>query len=452
VSPETHAMASLLGAVLEGGYRIERRIAEGGMGAVYAATHVRLDGPVAVKVMAPDPNANQEETRARFFQEARVMSKLRHPNIVQISDFNLTPTGEPFLVMELLEGEDLHSRLGRAGRLPFHGAVRVVKQVAAALMVAHDQGIVHRDLKPANIFLLKAAEEGYFVKLLDFGISKSRYDDSAPLTRTKAVLGTPNYMSPEQAHGRSKEVDGRADQWALACIAWECLTGEMLFDGETAMSILLKIVNEPPQPLLGKVPRLPPRVQDVIFRALAQDREARFPDVHAFAAEFESAMAAPAPKQTPLPPTVRLTPHQLSTQIAAPMWVRYRKWIVLSILAMGVLLGVYLLLPASPPVPPQPLPQPEPKRNAPTQFIVDENPMSAVPPAAPTKPAEPPAVKLPVSPRSVSLEGPEIAKRPPPAPVPEERHPSPKKPELHFKKKPAPKKPASPKPWEVNPP
>jgi serine/threonine-protein kinase len=213
---------SLLGAVLEGAYRIERLLGEGGMGAVYEATHLRLGKRMAVKVMARELAANSEAL-ARFHREAVVTSGLGHPHIVQVFDFSTTPTGEPFLAMEFLEGEDLDHRLRRVGRLPAASVVHITKQVASALAATHAKTIVHRDLKPANIYLLEVAGETDFVKVLDFGISKVRAA-TTKLTQSTAVMGTPNYMSPEQALGKVDEIDERTDQWALACIAWECLS------------------------------------------------------------------------------------------------------------------------------------------------------------------------------------------------------------------------------------
>ena len=227
---ENQSASALLGVVLDGSYRIESLLGEGGMGAVYRATQLRLDKPVAVKVMARELAANQEALE-RFRREARVTSGLGHPNIVQVFDFSATPTGEPFFVLEFLEGEDLDHRLRRVGRLPISDVVHVVKQVASALAATHAKGIVHRDLKPGNIYLLDIAGTKDFVKVLDFGISKVR-SASTKLTRTSSIMGTPNYMSPEQARGQIDDIDERTDQWALGCIAWECLAGRGPFVGE----------------------------------------------------------------------------------------------------------------------------------------------------------------------------------------------------------------------------
>lgn len=312
MAPEAEA---LIGSVLEGAYRIDRLLGEGGMGAVYAATQLRLDKPVAVKVMARDL-ARNAEAMERFRREARITSALGHPHIVQVFDFSTTETGEPFIAMEFLDGEDLEHRIRRKGQLDAREILHIVRQVAAALMAAHGKGIVHRDLKPANIYLLHAAGEDDFVKVLDFGISKIT-TSSTQLTRPMAVVGTPNYMSPEQAEGKNEDIDERTDQWALAVITWECLTGELLFVGDSPMAILLQIVNKPPQPLLPKAPDLPPQVENVLMRALARDKRDRYASVSDFASALEAALCGnagavpPATKRIGKAPTTALdTPNQ----------------------------------------------------------------------------------------------------------------------------------------------
>ena len=294
MSPDKQTMDALIGTVLvDGSYRIDGLIGEGGMGAVYEATHLRLAKRVAVKVMARELASNPEAL-ARFHREAMVTSGLGHPHIVQVLDFSTTPTGEPFLVMEFLEGEDLDHRLRRIGRLPAAKVAYITKQVASALAATHGKGIVHRDLKPGNIYLLEVAGERDFVKVLDFGISKVR-SATTKLTRTSSVMGTPNYMSPEQAKGHVEDIDEHTDQWALACIAWECLSGEGPFVGENVPSILFQIVHEPPPALAAKVASLPPQVEEVLLRALAKDKNDRFASVDDFAIALECAVAGSVP-------------------------------------------------------------------------------------------------------------------------------------------------------------
>jgi serine/threonine-protein kinase len=294
---------ALLGQVLEGTYRIQRLLGEGGMGAVYEATQVRLNKRVAVKVMARELTANPEAL-ARFRREAEVTSGLGHPHIVQVFDFGATPTGEPFLAMEFLDGEDLEHRLRRDGPLSLPATLHIVTQIAGALAATHAHGVVHRDLKPANIYLLPAAGAADFVKVLDFGISKVRAA-TTQLTKVETVMGTPNYMSPEQALGRVDEIDDRTDQWALACIAWECLSGAGPFVGGSAPAILFQVVHEAPLPLAEKVPGLPAEVVEVLLRALAKQKNDRYPDVAAFSGALALAGGQMPASTVALPPATR---------------------------------------------------------------------------------------------------------------------------------------------------
>src|SRR5262245_1693853 len=199
----------LVGRVLNGTYRIVRPLARGGMGAIYAAEHARLPGKrYAVKMLHP-ALATDEEVFQRFQREAEIASQLGHEHIVDVLDFQVTLEGEAFMVMEYLAGEDLAARIAR-GALPLRDVVPIVTQVASALGAAHAAGIVHRDLKPQNIFLIERGGRHDFVKVVDFGISKMR-DRSSLITADQAVMGTPFYMSPEQAMGQVRDVDARTD-------------------------------------------------------------------------------------------------------------------------------------------------------------------------------------------------------------------------------------------------
>jgi len=332
----------------------------GGMGTVYLATHLRLEKTVAVKVMAR-ALAENAESLARFRREALVTSGLGHPHIVHVSDFSTTPTGEPFYVMELLDGEDLDQRLRRVKRLPAAEVVRVVKQVASALTATHAKGIVHRDLKPGNIYLLDVAGERDFVKILDFGISKVR-SATERLTREFAVFGTADYMSPEQAKGEVDNIDGRADQWALACIAWECLCGHCPFVGRSAAQILFQIVHEAPPSLLTQVDGLHPRVEDVLLRALAKKKDDRFASADEFAAAFEGAVMGNAPAVLSQPRAMSRTLVQDSVsdldekrasvgaltntddEVNPAVRGQQRKWLWPVVLAVAAALGLGVLL------------------------------------------------------------------------------------------------------------
>ena len=290
--PDANFEDSLFGVLLQDSYKIVGLLGQGGMGAVYDALQVRLNKRVAIKVMARELATNTEALN-RFHREAMITSGLGHPHIVQVFDFSTTPMGQPFLAMEFLEGEDLDRRIARVGRLSPVGTVHIVKQVASALAATHAQQIVHRDLKPANIYLLNVAGEDDFVKVLDFGISKIRAANTK-ITKASALIGTPDYMSPEQAMGDSDDVDDRTDQWALACIAWECLSGKGPFFADSVPSVLFHVVHRDPHPLASTVSGLPPDMETVLRRALAKKKDERFLNVIEFARALEDALLGKA--------------------------------------------------------------------------------------------------------------------------------------------------------------
>jgi serine/threonine-protein kinase len=292
-------MDALVGTVLEGAYRVTRLIGEGGMGAVYEAVQLRLNKRVAIKLMARDLAANREAL-ARFHREAEITSHLGHPHLVSVVDFGQAESGEPYLVMEYLEGEDLDHRLRRVGRMSIEAVVHVIRQVASALNAAHDQGVVHRDLKPGNVFLVQIPGEPDFVKILDFGISKMKAARTQ-LTSASAVMGTPNYMSPEQATGMLEEVDHRTDQWSLACIAWEMLLGRCPFVADEVAALLYQIINLDPHPLAQRVPGLPPAVETALRRALRKKPAERFSSMREFSRELEAAAFGRPADTTPAP-------------------------------------------------------------------------------------------------------------------------------------------------------
>jgi serine/threonine protein kinase len=313
--------AGLVGEVLGGAYRLNRLIGRGGMGAVFEATHLRLERRVAVKVMAHHLLLNQEAL-ARFHREVRITSRLAHPHVVQVSDFGTTPAGEPYLVMEYLDGEDLEQRLRRVQRLSLSATIHVVSQVAAALGATHGKGVVHRDLKPANVFLLALEGENDFVKVVDFGISKVK-NTAARLTRASMLLGTPDYMAPEQAAGLVDDIDHRTDQWALACMAWEMLSGRRPFMADNLPMLLYQIAQQHPPPL--QVPDLPAEVELVLRRALSKRQSERFPTVAAFARALGAATTPrPIALESAAGPSKRETltgsvTQSLETLVSAPV-------------------------------------------------------------------------------------------------------------------------------------
>jgi serine/threonine-protein kinase len=302
-APHPVAPPSAVGATLDGAYQLTRLIFEGGMGTVYEAIQLHLHKRVAVKIMVPEL-AENPEALARFRREVEVTSQLSHPHVIQLLDFGATPTGQPYLVMEFLEGEDLEHRLRRVGRLPVAATADIVRQIASALTVIHAKGIVHRDLKAANVFLLTLDGIGDFAKVVDFGISKVRAARTQ-LTRDYTMLGTPEGMSPEQATARPDEVDHRSDQWALACLAWRMLSGALPFQGPSLKELLASIVHQEPAPLAASAPEVPPALEAVLRRALSKRKDDRFPTIAAFARAFEQAAAPPPPVVRAIEPVRR---------------------------------------------------------------------------------------------------------------------------------------------------
>jgi len=264
------------GMILAGRYRLLHQLGKGGMGSVWTAEHLALHSLVAVKLL-DDQIARNPDAVERFRREAQAAATLRSAHVVQVLDYGVDGT-TPFLVMEQLKGEDLAARLQRNGRLEPGMLLDIMHQVARAVGRAHEAGIVHRDLKPENVFLVDEGDHE-LVKVLDFGIAKSVAPGFAPsATRTGVTMGTPYYMSPEQAEGK-REVDHRTDLWALGVIASECLTGVRPFDGQTFGELLLNICARPaPVPSTLAVV---PRYFDAWF-AKATDREPgrRFQSVH----------------------------------------------------------------------------------------------------------------------------------------------------------------------------
>ncbi len=263
-----------MGNTLADTYRVEGILGEGGMGVVLEASHLRIERRFAIKVLHVK-FAQKDKAKARFRREAMIGSRLGHQHIVQVLDFNETDDGAPYIVMEYLEGEDLHCLLVDRGRLPLVRAASIIRQVALALSAAHSEGVVHRDLKPENIFLCKRPDGGDLVKVLDFGISKVLSSESI-VTQESTLLGTPWYMSPEQAKGLSSKIDHRTDIFALGAIFYHMLCGCRPFNGESLPSVLYNVVHSVPQPLAQRCRGLAPEVVAVVEKAMCKDREDRY--------------------------------------------------------------------------------------------------------------------------------------------------------------------------------
>ena len=277
------------GDVLGGKFRVERVLGEGGMGVVAAATHLKLGQTVALKFMLPAA-MKYPENLARFEREARAAVRLKSDHVARVSDVGHLENGAPYIVMEYLEGEDLDAVVER-GRLPIETSVDYVLQACEAVAEAHTLGIVHRDLKLKNLFLTKRLSGKPLIKVLDFGISKSVGDADLSLTSTTQVLGSPNYMSPEQLRS-ARDVDHRTDIWALGVILHELLTGQVPFLADSVTQLTVMVLEDPPRAVIDLRPEVPAGLAEAIAKCLEKKPENRFQNVNELAraiAPFASA-------------------------------------------------------------------------------------------------------------------------------------------------------------------
>ncbi len=286
----TDAQADLLGSIIAERYHILRKLGEGGMGTVYLAEHVKMGRKAALKVMNPGMTADTDAI-ARFNREAANASRLNHPNVCGIYDFGETPEGLIYLAMEYIEGESLTSLIAKSGALAPQRAAAIIHQAADALAVAHDYGIVHRDLKPDNIMIAKGRDNTDLVKVVDFGIAKASASDAQKVTKTGLVVGTPEYMSPEQLAG--DKLDGRSDIYSLGLVAFNCLTGKLPFPSESAQeAMIMRLTDEPKTLAEMKADAVwPPALQAVMDKALARDVNDRYQKASEFGRELTKAVA-----------------------------------------------------------------------------------------------------------------------------------------------------------------
>ncbi len=285
---DAFSLSTIVGTTLAGRYAIARKIGQGGMGAVFEATHTLIGKKVAVKVLL-DKYARRDAIVARLEQEARLASSIGHEHIIDITDFGQTEDGRTYVVMELLDGESLAECLAREGRLPEARILAIAAQVASALAAAHAKGIVHRDVKPENIFLLQRGDAD-FIKVVDFGISKSMRasdpDGESPrLTQTGMVLGTPLYMSPEQARG-DDDLDHRIDVYALGVVMYEAATGKVPHLGSNYLSVISQVLADEVVPPRTLRPELSKEFEAIVLRALEKDRGQRYADADAMRADL----------------------------------------------------------------------------------------------------------------------------------------------------------------------
>jgi serine/threonine protein kinase len=281
----------LIGAVFSDKYEIEQKLGAGGMCDVYRARHVRIGKEVAIKILRPELAADPKVVE-RFEREARAASLVRHPNAINIMDYGVAAGNTPFLVMELIEGATVRELLKRHGAMTVERVAGIVNQACAALEAAHTVGVIHRDIKPENIIITEYDRRDW-VEVVDFGIAKIQEDVSrrAALTGANLIIGTPKYMSPEQAE--EKPVDARSDIYSLGVVVYEMLAGSPPFAGGTATRLLIAHAVEPPPPLTAQRPDIAPEIAAVVMRALDKNPARRQQSASEFAREFAAA-AAPA--------------------------------------------------------------------------------------------------------------------------------------------------------------
>jgi protein kinase-like protein len=343
----TAPASDLVGQVVADRYHVTRKLGEGGMGQVYLAEHVKMGRRSAIKVMNPamvhDPDAV-----ARFNREAANASRIAHPNVCAIYDFGETGDGLIYLAMEFIEGEPLTDLLKRDQSLPTVRAVQIFTQVADALQAAHDLGIVHRDLKPDNIMLTRGRSGADVVKVVDFGIAKAiGGDDSQKVTKTGLVVGTPEFMSPEQLAG--DKVDGRTDIYALALVLYKMLTGKLPFEASTVQETMIKRLTDKPVPLAAARPdlRFPAGLQETLDAGLARDPTDRYQSATKFAGDVSSVVGLDrgAGATAPLPAT-RANPDG-KTQLLEPQRTPPQRRSVLPLVLSALVLvgagGAYAL-------------------------------------------------------------------------------------------------------------
>ncbi len=360
---------------LLGNYRVVERLGEGGMGVVYVGCHETLGHRVVVKVLRLELSRSEDMVR-RFFQEALAATAIRNPGIAQIFDFGTTPDGRAYFVMELLEGETLAARL-KADRLDDVACCRIGRQIANVLQAAHARGITHRDLKPENLFLVPDSEVigGERVKVLDFGIAKLAGETQVPgaKTRTGLVMGTPDYMSPEQCRSASA-VDARSDIYSLGCILFEMTCGRLPFVGEGAGVIVGAHLHVPPPDPRELAPDMPPALAALIAKMLAKDVEARPQTMAAVAQALEEILGtldgSPRRAPTSFPAsqgassTTTLSGSAGMTRPGVAGTRRRRLLVAGGLVGAAALAAMVIVLaapaPAPAPVPPTPEPEPEP--------------------------------------------------------------------------------------------
>jgi serine/threonine protein kinase len=453
---EDHPLPSsgdpLIGTAIGGRYVVHKRIARGGMGSVYQGVHVELGRTVAIKVLS-QTYANDDEAVRRFQREARAASKIDHPNIVQILDLGRLDSGEPYLVMELLEGEDLADHIGNQGAMSPTEALEILKPVASALDAVHRDGLLHRDIKPANIFLAKRPDGEIVPKLLDFGLAALRETpEHDRLTREGIVVGTPHYVSPEAAEGEN--VDERTDVYSLGLVTFEMLTGVLPIDSQRPMSLLYAKVRRPAPTMSQRTGRsFAPALEQLIARTLSRTpskRPAKAGELVSLleavikdlpkdgsAGEIpreetaEQRLVKPEPKVSkPAKPEPRVTPRVRHSEPLEIPTERRMRLILMGAIVFALILGawsIWYAVSSSSRTPERepsvrrddPPPEPAPVAAEPDLPIVEAPEPAPIEPIEPTEPIEPPLAAVEPPPLAPIARRPRPPAEQAPAPSPE---------------------------------
>ncbi|HEY2896266.1 MAG TPA: serine/threonine-protein kinase [Gemmatimonadaceae bacterium] len=404
----------IIGSVIADRYHVIRKLGEGGMGQVYLAEHVKMGRMSAIKVM----NASlvqDADAVSRFNREAANASKINHPNIAAIYDFGETPDGLIYLAMEFVEGESLTRLCAALGALPAPRAAEIARQVASALEAAHERGIVHRDLKPDNIMISRGRDGADLVKVVDFGIAKAAEGAGQKVTRTGLVVGTPEYMSPEQLTGDT--LDGRSDLYALALVTFNMLTGTLPFTGQTTQEALLKRLTDRPLSLAEARPDLswPPALQGALDRALTRLASDRYQHASEFGSALVAAVAGMSADAVQSAPTQAMG----AQPAAAPARTAREKYFIPAILAawLIVIVGGAMLMRM------RRAPAHGEMTVASSQTVDSASSRLGTPVVPATAPAPPPSAPAPASvsdsaPASAPASSSELAPTPAPAPPP----------------------------------
>ncbi len=451
----------LRGRELSGKFQFVRRLGKGGMASVWLALNTAVDREVAIKVIRPEVLKN-EDLVARFRSEAKAAGRIGHPNVCEILDFGLGPIG-PYIVMESLRGKNLAELIRERGQLPAEEAVQIVLEALRGLEAAHDRGIVHRDLKPENVFLHEPVNGPQEIKLMDFGVAKFTDGSAEITTEHGALLGTPEYMAPEQFKGADL-AEARTDIWAVGAILYRALAGRHAFKGPTVAATLLMVTNDDPTPLRELAPDVPEALVDVIARCLSKEIDERYASVGELRTALEASLVYEGASAASLPVLEDLDDEPLDSQApgpedsaierrptesfpaSAPETTSGRTWLVLAAMAVLGTVAAFALWPDDPPTEPKTAAEVTPagsgdeqpphspakpsKRASPTK----PTPIDGLPPP-PEEPIDPPEPEEPPEEVIEVMEEPDVGSAKssdvPPAPAPdafEEPTPAPPKP------------------------